>query len=197
MDIRLGTPTQIKFSHEWKNKYEKQMYDWNILFNNGDAGVYTSTSKTLDGLKFKLGVKREYIREETNNKIKIKPYDPKPQGGQTQNNKPQMSKEEGVQIKKSTAIRAAIITYKNADYGKDEQKQFFDVSKIYFEFLNNHTEEKPIRVGGILKDAVEAVGVRNITKGEFPLFNFQQANDPIKLANEVVKYAESFLKKTK
>lgn len=197
MNIKSGIPTQINFSHEWKSSHGSTFYDWNILFDNGDAGVYTSKSNTLDGLKFKQGVKREYITEEKNNKIKIKPYDPKPQGGQAQNNKPQINKEEEVQIKKSTAIRATIITYKNADYGKDEQKQFFDVSKIYFEFLNNHTEEKPIRVGGILKDAVEAVGIRNITKGEFPLFNFQEAKDPIKLANEVVKYAETFLKKTK
>jgi hypothetical protein len=197
MNIKSGTPTQITFNHEWKNNHGSIFYDWNILFDNGDAGIYVSKSNTLNELKFKQGVKREYITEEKNNKIKIKPYDPIPEGGQAQGNRPQISKEEGVQIKKSTAIRVAIITYKHADYGKDEQKQFFEVSKIYFEFLNNHTEEKPIRVGGILKDAAEAVGIKNITKGEFPLFNFQEAKDPIKLANEVVKYAESFLKKTK
>jgi len=199
MEIKTGTPNQVNFSHNWESKYGTR-YDWTVIFSNGDAGSYTSQSPDPQQIKFKPGVETQYtIEPKKNGKgMKVKHYSPKPNTGtmpQSNQEYQQQKKSDQKSIQKKTALRAAITTFKHADFGKKEQAQLFKVAAIYMKLYDQFPNESSIGLSGILKDAAECVGIHSLS--EPPLFGFDKAKDPIELANEVLKYAIHFVNKTK
>jgi len=144
--MKTAVVKEVKPVGEPRQGQYGMMYTYGVKFDNGDSGLYTSTSENQD--KFVLGQQAHYIDEAKQSKTgktwyKIKPANPQ-YDGQVTNAPAQVSVPSGgvapskdLLIIRQTAIKAA------AEFCASIDSSTNDVVRVADTFVNYILEGKP------------------------------------------------------
>lgn len=137
MEIKKSIVDQVIPNGTWEGRFGL-MYKFEIVFENGDVGEYSSKSK--DQNKFEVGQEAEY--EFTDGKFpKVKPHYSKPPNFSGGGNK-SYGKPDDVQIKivRQSMLKASIDFWAITPELKPSTQDIFKTANIFIDFVNQKAE---------------------------------------------------------
>ena len=131
VEVKKGIVKSIDNSKEPYNGQHGTLYKYDIVFENGDAGEYSSKSNAQD--KFVIGQEVDYevhINPSYPNFPKIKPHYAQ-KGFSAGGGGKQFTPEDKMRMAKSVAIKSASIYFQQRDADKKDIKAFADFCYEY------------------------------------------------------------------
>lgn len=134
MEVKKSKVMSVQANGSWEGNYGV-MYKFEIVFQNGDVGEYSSKSQAQN--KFEQGAETEY--EYHGGKFpKIKPHYSKPQGGFSGGGAKSFGKSDDVQQKivRQSMIKASIDFWAMNSEMKPDVENVLRVATKFIDFVN-------------------------------------------------------------